>query len=87
MSKVVDARASQGYTDDARKCGRCAHYTSTYSLPAWMREENAECEKQGLPARWSFNHQLETNRRCGLGGFAIKKQGICRLFEPKEKAS
>lgn len=49
------------------KCANCKHYKS---------EEKIE---EGYYANWT----KEVNMRCGLGGFAVKKYGTCKMHEKK----
>ncbi len=31
----------------------------------------------------TYGYKQETNIRCGVGSFAVKKQGVCKLHEKK----
>lgn len=65
MSKQREAKKSQGYNPKPTHpmCSNCAHYSSD------IVEERA--------AYGSGVYRRETNIRCGLGGFAVKKMGNC----------
>ena len=68
MSKQQDAKKAQGYEPKPRVCGSCAHFLSD------IIDE---------PTKYNPSYQRETNMRCGLGGFAVKKMGTCNQFEKK----
>ena len=72
MSKQSEAKKAQGYVAKAvpSVCMNCIHYKS---------------EMVEMPAQWSFSsaYTLEKNKRCGLGGFAVSKQGTCDYFTGK----
>lgn len=80
MSKQSEARDKQGYVAKAipQICGNCAHYRCDMELPPWMQEEN-----KLKPGTWGDNYLQEQNKRCGLGGFAVKKMGNCKAWEAK----
>lgn len=63
MSKQSVAKIAQNYTPkaDPSYCSNCKHYTS---------------EKQMLETGWGL-YEKEKNIHCAIGGFAIKKQGVC----------
>ena len=88
MSKQSDAKALQGYTTVPNLCGNCAHRRFDMKLPAWMQEHNARLDAQvqkGQALTWERYYgegsALESNQRCGLGGFAIKKTATCHQHE------
>jgi len=64
MSKQSEAKESQGYVAKAvpAYCMNCAHYCSDI------------VQRNG---HFGGVYHDETNRRCGKGGFAVKKQGTC----------
>ena len=69
MSKIATAKIVQQYKEKAHLpvCGNCANYLSTIEeIPSVI---------SGRPP-----YTNETKRRCGIGGFAIKKMGTCSLF-------
>lgn len=35
-----------------------------------------------VPVEWNPSYLKEINLRCGLGKFAVKKQGTCNAHEP-----
>ena len=74
MSKQSEAKMRQGYTTEVKNCSNCANYSSDRKLPAWMvgnstYEDNAH------------RYEVESNVRCGLGGFAIKKTASCEQYK------
>lgn len=66
-SKIRIQKAQQGYVDKPtpRQCATCGHYTS---------------EIVEHPTRWGDTWLEEKNKRCGIGGFAVKKQAVCNLY-------
>lgn len=69
MSKQSDAKTSQGYVPKAvpRTCCNCAHFK--------MDTVTKEC----FGKQW----KQDTNLRCEIGGFAVKKMGTCCIWEEK----
>lgn len=89
MSKQAKAKEEQGYRLLGPACGNCRHFTSEMVPIKWMVERNAKLTRQGqalalldlsLPA-----NQKETNMRCAIGGFAVKKTAYCHSWEGKHK--
>jgi hypothetical protein len=75
MSKQAEAREAQGYRTEPRNCSNCAHYRSdiTEHPPAFS---------------WGNPYTTESNRRCSLGSFAVKKTATCDRWaagEPQTK--
>ena len=70
MSKQTDAKARQGYNlkPIMPVCSTCRYYTSRM-----VREGTSP------GSVW----ERETQLRCGIGGFAIKKMASCDEWEPK----
>jgi len=65
-SKTQNAKDVQGYTKKPMQCNNCAHYTS---------------EMVDLPAgNWGKAYQVEKNKRCGIGGFAVQSSASCELY-------
>lgn len=69
MSKQSEAKKQQGYVSKHKPtyCMFCANYTSLVT------------EHKGPFVDWTE----ESNKRCGIGGFAIAKQGTCNAFKAK----
>lgn len=69
MSKQSEAKINQGYNEKPipRTCGNCAKYES-------------ELVDLAPPYNQYF---AEKNKRCGLGGFAVKKTATCMKWEEK----
>lgn len=69
MSKASEAKALQGYVPKLvpATCGNCRHYLSTIT--------RLKSDPAGVGC------SVESNRRCGLGGFAVKKLGWCREYQ------
>lgn len=68
LSKVQQAKGDQGYIDKPvhPMCMNCQHYTSDQRLASeWM----------------GTKYYAEKNRRCAIGGFAVKKQATCSQHE------
>jgi hypothetical protein len=64
VSKVSEARERQGYVSKAtpQTCATCAHFSSRKEKHStWMGRD------------YFKEHDL----RCGIGSFAVKKQGTC----------
>jgi hypothetical protein len=73
MSKQSEAKVAQGYRTEQQNCGNCQHRKCTVALPAWTEKYNQE-----RPGSYTLErHGLETNQRCGIGGFAIRKTATC----------
>jgi hypothetical protein len=79
MSKQSEAKAAQGYDPkpEPSTCGNCGHFQCDMTLPTWMAREN---EVLSVSNKWGPEHKRETNLRCGLGGFAVKKSATCKKF-------
>lgn len=69
MSKQSEAKVAQGYTRKAppKNCAACKHFASTAT------------EETGHYGTW----HKESNLRCELGGFAVKKMAVCDKFEAR----
>ena len=71
-SKTQIQKAQQGYVEKPlpAQCGTCGHYTSDIipQKSKWIGY-----------ADWTE----EKNKRCGIGGFAVKKTAVCNLYVPK----
>jgi len=65
MSKQSENKEKQGYTMKQGTCGNCRYYTSE------MKEH-----KDFYGQNW----KEEKSKRCAIGGFAVKKTGVCNLF-------
>lgn len=67
MSKQSDAKVQQNYRAQSAKCKNCANYLSDVTVIK-------------AAASWDLDYTVEKNRRCSLGGFAIKAEGHCTFF-------
>ena len=67
-SKVQVMKEAQGYIENSPACcGTCANYCrEVVTMPA--------------ADKWSKPYQTEKNKRCVIGGFAVKKQSHCILY-------
>lgn len=85
MSAQSIAKAAQGYKDKplVRTCATCAHFLSDMKLPEWMVDRNAIRAAQGARPFYDDSYAIEKNKRCGIGGFAVKKMGTCKQFKAK----
>lgn len=73
MSKQAEAKEQQGYTPKAepRTCATCRHFQfATLVSREWCGKE----------------YYKDTNLRCGIGGFAVKKMGTCNKHERNLKS-
>lgn len=70
MSKKSEAKEKQGYVAKAvpQKCGNCAHYR--------FDMKRFSC--------FGGDWEEEVNRRCAIGGFAVKEMGTCNEWKSKE---
>ena len=82
MTTVAEIKKQQGYSNTPLCCGSCRHYTSVMAVPKWMLVENASAIKSGRPEPFPFSSFAteEKNRRCTIGGFAVKKMGHCKRW-------
>lgn len=90
MSKQSEAKAAQGYEPKPvpQTCANCGHFKFDLKLSTW-----AERAKEAGENHWRENRPysveldgVETNLRCTLGGFAVKKTATCKAFARKEPA-
>lgn len=87
MSKQSEAKERQQYTPKfiAGTCGNCFHFACEIALPAWMARQNYVAMGEGKVLPWNIKeYGQEGNRRCTLGGFAVKKAGSCTEWAAKE---
>jgi len=63
MSKQSEAKERQEYVDRPCACSNCRHFTSKIAN-----------HSDGWGHKWI----RETEIRCGLGGFKVKKMGSCK---------
>lgn len=80
MSKQSEAKIRQEYTVDSPKCSNCKHFSSSMKPINWMLAENQKLGHERYDLTQSQN-QVETDFRCKVGGFAIKKTAFCKLHE------
>lgn len=69
MSKQSEAKEAQGYVAKPvpSTCSNCKHYQSKVEV-----------------LRGYFQpYEKESEIKCGLGGFAVKKTATCNMFEHK----
>ena len=71
MSKQSDAKAIQNYQEKpfVKTCSNCANYRSEIVRHGY-NWAGAECFR-------------ETNMRCSVGGFAVKKTALCEDWKEK----
>lgn len=90
VSKVQQAKDACGYspTPVLPVCGTCQHFCFDRQAPAWMLKE---LKKEGVVKIYghgSFSSAAdtpqelmkETNLRCSLHGFAVKKLAGCKSW-------
>ena len=65
MSKQSEAKERQEYVDKLIPCvcSNCMHYRSRF---------------ENVPTLTGETYRSETDLRCGLGGFKVKKMGSCK---------
>ena len=83
MSKQSQAKKEQGYRQTGPSCGNCDHFQSEQVPIKWMLEENARNERLGLPTYYDMKlpaNNKESNLRCSIGDFSIKKMAYCLLW-------
>lgn len=77
MSKQSEAKKTQMYNPKPihRTCSNCAHFTSEYRPVKWAAEQYGEEEaiRRGIVK--------ETNMRCAIGGFAVKRGARCDIHK------
>jgi hypothetical protein len=72
MSKQSDAKQDQGYIPKAvpQTCMNCFHFKmDVVPVLNWQDKPTG--------------YERETNKRCGLGGFAVQKMATCNKFKSK----
>jgi len=71
MSKQQNAKDAQGYEAHPRQrvCGNCRSYIS---------------EVETCKSVFGGTYSNEKNKRCTIGGFAVKKTAVCKLHQFKE---
>ena len=71
MSKQSDAKTAQGYVIKAipKTCANCSKFSTDI--------HNEYSSYTGK------THPRESNLRCGIGNFAVKKNSTCDMFESK----
>ena len=74
MSKQSEAKEAQGYTKKPASCGNCVNFKS-------------ELVKFPPLPGWSMGYTEEKNRRCGIGGFAVGRNGHCSLWTRAAESS
>lgn len=69
-SKQAQAKHDQGYNPKPvpAVCSTCKHF---------------QCDRVQVhpKSEWSSAYFEDKNLRCAIGGFAVKKQGACKLHE------
>jgi len=69
-SKTSKAKQSQSYVPvNLHKCGTCKHFS---------------CDQESWDGVFGGVYHRDKNLRCGIGGFVVKKQGVCNLWEAKQ---
>ena len=66
VSKTQKAKDAQEYVGYPQQCNTCKNFTSKLDV---------------IPASgWSRGYKIEKNKRCSIGGFAIKSTASCKLY-------
>ena len=82
MSKQSDAKLAQNYQPKGPTCAGCNNLQSEKVLLSWQITQNESLAKIKKADRWTLaEHGIEKNIRCGIGWFAVRKQGCCDLWE------
>jgi hypothetical protein len=73
-TKIAQAKERQQYTDKLipSTCSNCAHFQSKVE------------ERKSTWGNYTWTH--ESQLRCGIGGFKVKKLGSCSEWAGKEQA-
>ena len=81
MSKQSDAKEKQGYTSDVKKCATCKNFKFDLRVSLWMEDQN-----QQSPGKWPVKeYGIQKNKRCQIGGFAVKSTAVCNSWEPVDE--
>ena len=90
-SKVQAAKAACGYsaTPVLPVCGTCKHLRSDIVVVPWVLKELRETGKVHVYTVGEFTREedipnslrKESNIRCALHGFGVKKMGSCRTWQ------
>ena len=89
MSNQSEAKEKQGYVPkfEPNLCGNCSNLKFNLELPAWMQQHNAAVAAGeytfGHSTAYGDENRQPQNLRCGIGGFAVKKQGSCGEWKSK----
>lgn len=73
MSKQSKAKEAQNYRETSDMCGNCKHY----------RSELVEKSYEAYDGMQTWTE--EKSKRCGLGGFSVKKTATCDMHEREHK--
>jgi len=71
MSKQSEAKESQGYSTTTHACQNCKHYTE---------------KREQQPGVFGGTWDKVSEKRCGIGGFAVEMTAWCKEFEMKGSA-
>lgn len=88
MSKQAKAKEEQGYRLSGPTCGDCRNFASVMVPIKWMADANKKCADRGEAPSYDLTlsaNQKETNMRCAIGGFAVKKMAYCNRWEAKDE--
>lgn len=88
MSKQSEAREKQGYKHEGPRCGTCFYFTSDSVPVKWMVEANELRTAAGQTPHYDLTlpvNRKETNLRCQIGGFAVKKNACCNHYRSEEE--
>ena len=71
MSKQSEAKIAQNYRKEPNRCGNCAHYKC---------ETVTKTYNNGV---YTQSWLEDTNKRCGIGGFAVSVNCVCDNWAKK----
>lgn len=96
-SKTQQLKNACGYsaTPVLPVCGTCKHMRSDIVVIPWVLKELQEKGKVHVYTVGDFTREedipdslrKESNIRCSLHGFAVKKMGACKTWEIREEAT
>ena len=83
MSKTSEAKTAQGYIQKVipQTCSNCENFTFEMKLPRWMVDDNEKQISNGTHARYDDSSKEQANLSCGIGGFAVKRMGKCKIWQ------
>ena len=75
-TKLNQLKVAVNYRTTLDTCSNCMHYTSKKKPPAWMMEG-------GYSLTQIVQASTDSELRCTLHNFAVKKTAVCNSWEAK----